>query len=1643
MPLQNVGPIEINYGDIIRDDDTGIDFVVDSLALGAGGAGVVYGISLLDRKLREWAIQTYSDAPITIVRKNYEGKNHKEVLRQVEQVFKDASYSVNITDRDAFLTKLASDEGKVLRGLLMIGADQTGSYSPQMQQLGNAIKGVSGKNWTANQILEAIVPGLPDGGYDPLFLEMFAEDLSQAIKKSQVTSGTAATGGQTPRLLQELIFSRGGQPSPVFSIFSALESSGKNAQIPRDLAKFLKGSVIELGGREGQYALGEHPLLKNVFDAANPEERLASLYRNLVYMQGGLAPLPDSPSTAFFKKYAAQDIGILAKGKSKGRFSPLMHMLLQDAGTDRFRLSEYIESIDADTIKTINRQRPRRSQSDRYSVRLGSHDIDIKQVSANKLYSIELSTFFNNTLAGKELEIGSPAAGLASEVLSMSDMTDVTKAMELARKSGITDHIILEGTQLRAALAADRVHLTDLFQMHGEIAESVKSSLPSIRQAHRLAYGSLLDRSNPYIEFSAQKFADPVPIFGSPMTKDFTQLESPSRLFAYKKKGAEYIYSRSLNTLVEQVAQHDANATYNEILAYNLPDENITQQSFYDDKILAQRPQNVAELMGAPGRTVADTTSMRPLANNIEDAFKRGQNSVRASLFVSEMEGVKARMVTTSLDAPGGVNDVLARSRNLMNGNPDQSILFMDIETDRATGKIKGISIVDMEVLKEMKRIHQGGAATFAESIPLNEHERLLKGTSALSDALQRVNRRTGFENRFKLDGVTLGQLEEIVVQLERADGVAAQFSADFYILENAAEMLASDGNPDNKAAAQNLKKRIQAVKRNKGISLETIHMVAGTATVGNASQNILTRKFFHTKELHHQLMDVFESYALIDEPAVRTGFNSAVNGSFSKLNAHEISPENPVYVRVNNRTSKEFDGKLVKILSIEDAYNPYEQAQTLIKSPHIRVRYQLPNGVVREVAMPQNFLASLFDGSSEVYTGQMGEQMFQSKDALQVTEEAIVGRADRMMRELSSTTRYVGSVGSRFNASHVSAQEALSTRVARARYIATQISPSINEELLAGGAITEEALAKQLQKIAGDTATDFRQFAGRFDISLKGLNDDTVFSVRGDVLSMLETFLTDPAEAIAAERVFNSPVVREMIGSTLTENRTTVDAAFNHLLSQSTTQQRVANNTHLTFGFDDPEPLGLLFGDDNPGYAQKLSAAKTLRAGDEIGTRRVMDAFIARVGHYAAQEESTPTAMLARAILGRSIQIEQDGQRSVLQLSTLDDQSTRELEALYKTLPENKLFQEAVMTSDSFLYGNEELLGKAMRSYTGLADTMTYGLRAKISQLETSDLKEELLLRTRLLHEEIISAQQSAEVSDKHFLGHVSNIMDNHMTDFLSEGGTTVEDRQTRLDTLKLTYETPSIENLENLELGKRVMGDYEDFLLRMSDASPEEAQKVFDRLREKGFDLSGAQAKAGPTRARKIVDELGSIFGLDEIQDLQTAFNLSSGIDNVEVAHRLVTKTSGVRMPSNVVESAHTAVTESLSAKFMSGLGDMTMGAIGAAAILPLVAGPVDLTSSTYAERPDMGSGADYQRYSKLSGGSSHFGPAFTGDTTHFKLDISVSAFSKNNQEAQRLISSLYNGLTGSVNHLAATNNIVDQRDSNVSQAAIEAFR
>ena len=146
----NVGSVPVNPGDVIREGQTGMDYIVDVVVAGAAAGIVIYGIHLFDSSIRTWAIEDVDDfaqSGLKTIVRNITGRSPQDVQRAALKTIDQASRLSGQMGDASFKGRLASKQGEFFRTFLMIG-DQIDQFDKKLSDLSKALVQATGRRWT-------------------------------------------------------------------------------------------------------------------------------------------------------------------------------------------------------------------------------------------------------------------------------------------------------------------------------------------------------------------------------------------------------------------------------------------------------------------------------------------------------------------------------------------------------------------------------------------------------------------------------------------------------------------------------------------------------------------------------------------------------------------------------------------------------------------------------------------------------------------------------------------------------------------------------------------------------------------------------------------------------------------------------------------------------------------------------------------------------------------------------------------------------------------------------------------------------------------------------------------------------------------------------------------------------------------------------------------------------------------------------------------------------------------------------------------------------------------------------------------------------------------------------------------------------
>lgn len=266
--VKSLGHSPYNPGDTIRDRKTGIDYVVQSIAGAAIGAGLtIYALHLYTGKVAEFKLDTLDAEDLIMKRRSPKPQRADDVInRNLER-------EKFIAQGDQqFLTKLNSQEGQIYRDLLQLGDDvDPVKFKKALVDLADVLAGAN-REVRQGEIFSILRDVAPDGIYDLEYLELLAENISSQARFSMASRliPSKSVGFFSKNQLSNFLFSKEGVAArsdySILKKYSIGLSSpnvhdlrGRNAgfvntyiRTEEDLRNLAEKSIRNLGGTYGE-----------------------------------------------------------------------------------------------------------------------------------------------------------------------------------------------------------------------------------------------------------------------------------------------------------------------------------------------------------------------------------------------------------------------------------------------------------------------------------------------------------------------------------------------------------------------------------------------------------------------------------------------------------------------------------------------------------------------------------------------------------------------------------------------------------------------------------------------------------------------------------------------------------------------------------------------------------------------------------------------------------------------------------------------------------------------------------------------------------------------------------------------------------------------------------------------------------------------------------------------------------------------------------------------------------------------------------------------------------------------------------------------------------------------------------------------
>lgn len=174
--------INLEPGDIARDQEDGLDFVIENV-VAFGTAGVtVFAAGIFSEESKSWSASLIQDIPVNIIRSNLSLETPDEIMARIKKGIKLAEGLSNAIGQGNFLNKLNTDSSYAsLKTFLIMAPDL--SIDDSIEQIISSIGKGAGFRFTQPQIYDAFRSALPEE-YSDEIIEEFSQFLDQNINRS-------------------------------------------------------------------------------------------------------------------------------------------------------------------------------------------------------------------------------------------------------------------------------------------------------------------------------------------------------------------------------------------------------------------------------------------------------------------------------------------------------------------------------------------------------------------------------------------------------------------------------------------------------------------------------------------------------------------------------------------------------------------------------------------------------------------------------------------------------------------------------------------------------------------------------------------------------------------------------------------------------------------------------------------------------------------------------------------------------------------------------------------------------------------------------------------------------------------------------------------------------------------------------------------------------------------------------------------------------------------------------------------------------------------------------------------------------------------------------------------------------------------
>lgn len=987
--MQNIKNIDPTPGDVVREKKDGLDYVIYTAGAIGMGLTLLSGISLLDKSIKQWTIENYSEDELQLIKKNFKNIDPQEIFNKVGKIYEDAAKAGRNMNQANFRNKLLGPEGKFIRDMLLIG-DSITEYDSALVQLAKALNSGSPVVYRADDIYKVISNALDPEEFDSEFITEFARQFESELRLNAQPArlSTVMDSSNLASMLSPT--SDGFNNSVIRKVMSFGNNKGLDSSQLSFLRRVISSDVTNL-------SVLDH--IQGSFGKNKAEDNLTKLI-TLTLQKSGATNTNDETVKKFFNQV------IKAAVKDPKKIPLELQQILNNDGF-RSVVSEYDKvSSETNKLKYRSRRESTRFKQDKLAVARKSASIDeitslIKKGGTH--VSIERNTLLENYLVGGKVAYN----GIKYD---LSDPEQIRYIKNVMEESTNNKSLLLSTNDMKSLLQSRDIDLNKMLEDDLKLRAAIPTQASNNIGAAHMIGNVISNRSQPLVSFTVQGATDqkvPLSVLNDIENGSFSSFESnlPStpkgkvRKYVGITDSGKYYTAASLNELENQVVQADAefvdfkylDVNPNETRLSQLIASETAQPLFQLDSVNSALEsgtrlstiQNYAKQKVLPNLRSTIVTNLAPVQGSLEGAYYSGQASARLALVgikgINGSGGV--RLIGTSVPTREGFTAILDRADRLL--DPDRvyreyfdiakevrgKIGFFDLERNPTGSKrIMEISIVDSSelesLLPQVNEMRSSGKL-ITKSQARYELRNSVRGRFANSEGV------SGLENRKT-------QLLNLIDELDNYDTIFTQSTNDYDFLLEEASLLKDKGlvDPDE---YDSMIKRINYIRSNKAVTSETIAQLTGNSTLGNSSQGAQTAKHLGRKQLHTALLDNLDNYELM------MNYSKDYTQIRDNLSFQGLVDSNVI---INSRRLGKLSGDSIQVLSVRD-----------LSDGNIQMEYKTSSGIRK-----------IFVGSPDQIGAFFGESVtlsnYPTESTGKLRSDAVADLQKRMLRNLNSLTR-------------------------------------------------------------------------------------------------------------------------------------------------------------------------------------------------------------------------------------------------------------------------------------------------------------------------------------------------------------------------------------------------------------------------------------------------------------------------------------------------------------------------------------------------------------------------------------------------------------------------------------------------------------